>query len=401
MKKHAVLFLLFLNVVLTPLFSQTTLTRSCNSFRSGDRLVKQEVEYKDPGKSGEHIFWDFSTVEPVNDHYQVKYYSYDDSLMIGQERRTLYKYIMHGDSLMCSGFENKSTLIANRKPELMLVFPLSFGNRHEDYFHGNGDYCGGLFLTEFGKTSVVADACGEVLLPEGDTLRHVLRTHHTKYLLQKHRPYILMAEKDTVCNTDSIESHLTSDSLHTRIDTYRWYAEGYRYPVFETICQTDFFYGQPGQTAGVSFYYAPNEQYYSLDDDSENRIRRDSIQIASDASNSFYDSNAGSSSEKTKNFSHTQGNHNETSGDAKDVITYSLSRENGVDEIILNYSLSEDATVSIMLFDIQSRQLSGVMDVRETSGDYRKTISLRGLQPGEYTLRIVVNNTVFGEKIIK
>lgn len=41
------------------LFSQHILESSRNMYRTGDFIIKQQVDYKDPGRSGEQVLWDF------------------------------------------------------------------------------------------------------------------------------------------------------------------------------------------------------------------------------------------------------------------------------------------------------------------------------------------------------
>lgn len=358
------------------------LTRSCHHMRAGDRIVKQQVEYIEPGRSGENVLWDFSRQESVNDRYELRYYSYEDSLWVGREHRTLYKYILRGDSLLTPGFENQTTLIDNRKPELLLVYPMTYGTRHEDYFHGNGDYGDHLFLTVRGKSSVVADAYGMILLPNGDTLRHVLRTHHQKQIAQRMVPYPLREVSDTVYSPDSIDYHLRADTLRMQVDTYRWYAEGYRYPVFETIENTVFVHQKPQTSFQTSFFYTPSEQYYELDSDPENQFVRERLAARQEEERLRQENGEG--------------------GDVPDDLFHFSSRlENHGNDLVIDYCLNAPGQVSMMLFDMQGRQLSGSSPVRQAGGYYQQTFSMYGYQPGEYTLRIVVNDVAFGEKIIK
>lgn len=37
-------------------YSQPNLTKSCNLMRHGDHLIKQQVEYKTPGREGEMFY---------------------------------------------------------------------------------------------------------------------------------------------------------------------------------------------------------------------------------------------------------------------------------------------------------------------------------------------------------
>ena len=56
----------------TSLFAQTPIIKlSHNKCRWGDRLLKWQVEYKDPGNSGENILWDYSSLKIVDDNYKI------------------------------------------------------------------------------------------------------------------------------------------------------------------------------------------------------------------------------------------------------------------------------------------------------------------------------------------
>lgn len=369
-----------------------TLTWACNGMRPGDCLAKQEIQYVEPGDSGRQALWDFSSVEfPDKKPYHLRYDGVGDSLLFACDRNTLYRYSLQGDSLLCQGFESRSLSMHYRHPELLAVFPFAFGQRQESYFHGNGDYGGLLFLTCFGKSVAEADACGTLVLPGGDTLRHVLRVHHRQLQVEKQYPYPFMEARDTVFSPDSIEHHLAADTFRVQIDTYRWYADGYRYPIIETARRTTLLLGEEYSRMEHAFFYPPEEQRYGLEDDFENRIKREAPK----------DDAADTGGKKAAGRGNPAGGDGEGAADAAPPIDYSVGRSADGNEIILDYTLAADATVSIMLFDMQSRQLSGSIGVRELAGQYRKSIPLYGLMPGEYTLRIVVNGTAYGEKIIK
>jgi hypothetical protein len=75
MKKNLLLILFcFACLFNQALFSQK-LTDSRNYFRSGDKLTKQQVEYKDPGPAGKQIEWDFSMLNSIDDQYQLAYFN--------------------------------------------------------------------------------------------------------------------------------------------------------------------------------------------------------------------------------------------------------------------------------------------------------------------------------------
>ncbi len=40
-----------------------------NQARAGDKIVKQELEYKDAGRAGENVVWDFGQLTTLDEHY--------------------------------------------------------------------------------------------------------------------------------------------------------------------------------------------------------------------------------------------------------------------------------------------------------------------------------------------
>ena len=60
-----------------PLVAQHTLTFDRNALRGGDQLVKQQVEYKDPGSTGKGLIWDFTFLQPINEQYTLDYSMYN------------------------------------------------------------------------------------------------------------------------------------------------------------------------------------------------------------------------------------------------------------------------------------------------------------------------------------
>lgn len=388
LKAHglSLLILLFIIPVANRIEAQTFINKACNGMRPGDCLVKQQIEYKEPGPAGENVWWDFSKQQTINDRYRLNYYGVADSLIVGEEHGTLYKYLVEGDSLLLAGIENPTTQIDNRKPELLLVYPVSYGDKREDYFHGNGDYGNQLFITARGKVSVQADACGTLLLPTGDTLRNVLRVRHFKTISGQTVPYPFVQPGDTVFSPDSIDCRLAADTLLMQVETYRWYAQGWRYPVFETTSNRMVNRGKPQEYSRSSFYYCPVDQYYDLANDPSNQAVRDK--------NQEQEHQSGNTDRKE-----LSGNSGETP--LGKIISFETNLADGNNTLNLSYSLNEDAEVTIMLFDVQGRQLSVLQEGKQQAGLYQETLSLYGLDPGEYTLRIVVNNQVFGEKIVK
>lgn len=253
-KSSFLLTLLFLFPA-SHVFSQHALTVERNAYRAADQIVKQQVEFKDPGSSGKNLTWDFRMVQPINEEYTLDYFIPDSTHMdtlCGMEHRTRYYYAQKRDSLWALGFENSTTLMEYKKPELKLRFPFSYGDTLFSKFEGKGQYSHRLELQVKGYTRVQVDAEGELLLPDYETVKKALRVRTLRYYTETGK-----------------------DSLQMTLDTYAWYAEGVRYPVFESI-KTNLIkkaakQGEQAQDTTVfttSFYYSPLKQISEVQTDS-------------------------------------------------------------------------------------------------------------------------------------
>lgn len=284
------------------------------------------------------------------------------------------------------GYENTTTLLENQKPELLLTFPFVYQKRIEGYFFGTGNYCRRLDLTVQGKTVTQADAYGMIILPSGDTLQHVLRVRSLKKIAEKMVPSL---QKDSVIapviHTDSIDYHLNNDSVWMQVETYRWYADGYRYPIFETMESLTFKDNKPLKHFNTAFMYSPDKHGY-LNDDPENLAKLDEQDKA--------DKEAREKSSGNNKYSPGRN-------PDKEPINYNAYIENGSNQLSVEYNLNQSADVTIALYDMQGRLLVRYPKTTRSSGLYQESISLEGFQLGEYLLRIVVNDIVYGEKIAK
>ncbi len=274
MKRQLTFFLLFSGWT-SLLFSQQTLQEPLHMLRDGDAIVKQQVLYKDPGRSGENVLWDFSNLSSLNEEYKLTYRATGENLITGTEHNTMYYYSLSNDSLLLWGYENPTTLLRNHQPELLLKFPVNQGDRTESYYWGEGKYCDKLYFSAMGTVHSHADATGTLILPDKDTIRNAFRVRTVKWIAEE---MCLLSEKyrrDTIqsISADSINYRLTNDSTLIGVETYRWYVRGYRYPVFETVqtvinrkdsIQNETFFN-------TAFFYPPQSHSY-LEDDELNQV---------------------------------------------------------------------------------------------------------------------------------
>lgn len=227
-----------------------TLTTERNAYRAADQIVKQQVEFKDPGSRGRNMNWDFGMLQPINEEYTLDYFIPDSSRMdtlCGLEHNTRYYYYQKRDSVWAIGFENSTTMMEYLKSELKICFPFGYGDTLFSYFEGKGQYSHRLELAVKGYTRVEADAEGELLLPNFETVKKALRVRTLRHYTETGK-----------------------DSVEMTLDTYSWYAAGIRYPVFESIKTSISKKGDKQDEHGVSmtdttvfstsFYYPPEKQ---------------------------------------------------------------------------------------------------------------------------------------------
>jgi len=357
MKKifRILLFLFMLSVNMMSIYSQNILQKEYNMLRGEDVIIKQQVKYKNSGRAGANVLWDFGKQEAVNEKYKLYYTQFEqDSVVTGCEHNTLYHYLLRNDSLYSLGYENLTTLIQNQKPELLLTFPFSYQKRIEGYFYGTGNYCHRLDLTAQGKTVTWGDAYGMIILPNGDTLQHVLRVRSLKKIAERMLPYM---QKDSVVlpvvSNDSIDYHLNNDSVYMQVETYRWYADGYRYPIFETVESITYKNQKPLKHFNTAFFYSPDKHSY-LNDDSKNLARLDDLEKTDKET-------------KNNNFSGSNGN---SSGNIlnKEPISYNVYLDKGSNSLSIEYNLNQNADVTISLYDVQGRLLANYPKTNHPAG---------------------------------
>lgn len=251
MKK--IIFFILVCLACRPTQAQVSqiLTTDRNAYRAADQIVKQQIEFKDPGSTGKDLNWDFSAIQPINEEYSLKYFIPDSTQMTrlcGLEHNTRYYYRQQRDSLQATGYENSTTFMEYKVPELRIRYPFRYGDTLFSYFVGEGQYCHRLQLAVKGYTRIIADAEGELKLPDFETVKKALRVHTLRHYTETGK-----------------------DSVEMTLDTYSWYAVGIRYPVFESIktIVSKKLPSHGGEGAGgevdttvftTSFYYPPEKQ---------------------------------------------------------------------------------------------------------------------------------------------
>ena len=323
---------------------RTAITMATNCPKDNDRVVRQMLPYSYEGASGDSQIWDFSGLAPEGEHI-INYVVQGDTL-IGINRDGASRHISDDDGMWQTSMEDAIEQITYNEPMLTMRFPLAYGDSYSSPFNGEGRYCGTHHIRHFGTTSIKADGQGVLVLSEGDTLSNVVR-------VQTISTAAIRISKDSLHNDSDNQKQVITER-------YSWYAEGYRYPVFETVTSTSYHDLKPVATRQYALRCLPDMQL-TLNDSTNSEIRNI-----------------------------------ENSQSRPDIFTYEVSESQN--HVIINYSLQADATIRVIIADA-SGVLHKSMEVTRPAGqDYEINVDCNNLRRGQYAMYINVNGLVYNHK---
>ena len=386
------MYLFSLNVV----FGQ--ISKVHNVIRSGDKIVKQQVEYIDPGKEGKCVVWDFSSLKSINDEYSLDYSTapllndsiyimgYDkfakknkgikaEDLIVGTEHNTMYYYRIKGDSLLLLGHENPVVKLQYVNPYIQYIFPLNYGKAIKHSYTTQGLYSGTEAIHTEGVVETTVDAYGVMVLPTGDTISPVLRVK------------TIQSIKDMISSNNTVGAEVDINKISPAIsdkqlETYRWYTKGYRYPVFETVRNIN---TESNEILfATSFFFPPQDHLY-LDTDPENQRILDEMWDMSEK-------------EKSNN---SDSNKEQQVVPIENLVSYQIYPNPISTNLNIGYTMKVDNPITIQLFSLEGNLVKQVKKDWLTKGDYQESINCSNLNQGNYILRITINNSFVNEKIIK
>ena len=350
--------------------------------RVDDEVKKQQVEYAAVDSTRQGMVWDLGEIELPKWSLTATYTAEDSrkGIVIGTERNTRNYYNSKPEALLLTGFENNLLKVEYDQPELLLRQPLTYGDRHEGQFHGTSAYCEKVFSRTFGTYLVEVDGTGLMLLPSGDTLRHVSRVHTTKltsarFFPEVQRERLLKTYVDSIkFPVDSIRAGVARDTLVIETNNYRWYAAGYRYPVLEVI-STGYKGEKPWMTE--AYYCAPEDQQQLFDPENEearNLSASNDTGTVADSKNSGQDS---------------------TQPSAMSRYDISVSGQT----VTVDYDLTEDATVKALVCNVMGMVFRQQSQTHGAGEHYRMQLDCTGLRRGQYVLYLNVNGQVTGTTV--
>ena len=143
-----------------------------NRLRGDDAIERKQVQANGFNLEGMNNVWSLEDIPISSKTFKTEYTIAGDTLT-GLERGNRIYYRQANGLLDIIGSENPQDLISYDMPETWLKFPMQQGDSVSGYFNGTGKYCDRLFMRRFGTYRTKADAAGKLVLPDGDTLRHV------------------------------------------------------------------------------------------------------------------------------------------------------------------------------------------------------------------------------------
>jgi len=342
MMKNIILFILSIFCLASV---RGQLRSELNLSRPGDQIIKQQVEYIHTGPNGRDVVWDFSKVNIVNAEYPLIFYRKDANdltQIIGWEHETQYAYSQEDDHIFLTSYNNKSVEMSFELPELHMRFPLHYGDTLNSQFSGKGRYFRDFEIVSSGKTTIEADASGILIIPGNDTLSNVLR-------VKRVREY----ENIGVTGTRMI------------LETYNWYAPGYRYPVFETVKSFVIEGNIKKEDYSTAFYFPLSGLEALIDPDNE-AIREESKQ------------------------------------DRNILLSCYVAPTLVDSECTLFFELSVNALINIKLCDIMGNTVSlHRHQLQLSAGKHEEKILMIGLRKGYYVVHISANNYTTNQIIMK
>lgn len=342
--------------------SAQQLNHQRNHYREGDILEKRQFTVDGFSLQGENGVWSLEGMELARKTFRAEYTIEKGTLMkIERGNRTYYRQT--DDTIQIVGTENVQMIIGYDMPETWLRFPMQLGDSVQGYFSGTGKYCDRLFVRRFGTYLAKADAMGILVLPDGDSLQNVVRVHTDRYVGTMAVPIDTMRWRIPVFTVDSIVRRLTADTVPMHEEVYRWYAEGYRYPIIETMTTT---LGKEMLLEEMFFCTPESQELLGIDEENEVARTRDA------------------NAEELKKIEESTG------------FRYEISLSEG--DVSIRYHLNSPAKIEALLISNQG-YLYRHVEQDYMNGTGRMDMSTDGLPRGQYIVYLNVNEKIYTEKI--
>ena len=382
-----IIFVLLVNIVACAYY----LNREYNVPRNGDILKAETLENVPTLTIGKEVTWDFSDMGVAYSDISIRYVKLNDSVMVKYKGKEMSYYTIVGDSVSLTGYCTPDKRLEMIRPELLAVYPMGYTSCAADFFYSEGTIDGSYYMRQAGNSCTAIEAKGRLITPDCDSLRHVLLAHRyrvgTTYISPDFSKSFLNSRDGLMLSNDSILEWMSSDTITHSIDTYRWYAQGYRYPVIEQNIVRTYYNQVQVDSVSQTLYFSPNMQEEDLAEDELN----DSLRIANRNEpwefNRPVDNRYGGCQEENLGFL-AQGN------------VCSLSPILVDNSTTLFYNCESPTTIDVRIYNMGGALMSYCNNnVSNIHGSL--CINTAQLRQGEYIVNAKIGDEVFSFKIFR
>ena len=334
---------------------QTKLSSLTNNLRVGDSIRYDLVDIEKLCITGyDEATWDFSSLKYSGQEREVFFCS-DDSAkvrMIGQDEMLDFKQT--AADLYLSGIQTALVKIDFGDTFEYLRYPFIANDSLVCNIEGHGTYSSKINFFLKGISTAKAMGIEKIILPDNESLSNTLLIKRSVH-------------GDIIPLDDNTEVKPDADKLQLEFNSYDWYAQGYRYPIFKILLASL----KNGEQKIMQRRYAcvANVESFKKLEDSENEKLR-----------------AGQ-----------QGKETQESKTSSSLINYQVAMSGKL--LNIAYSLSSDSQLRFVLSNTSGMLLKSVNLYQQAGDGYEQAIDLGNLPRGEYVLYINVNDQKFSEKV--
>lgn len=364
-----------------------------NEYRIKDNLHTQQVSYMSFEQlKGQGLVWNMNDCKVLNADYSVKFVANRDPFFHAPlsrlEAGTNYRYDIHDNTMFLKGFKNKTTRIKYDIPIATMRLPLAYSDELQGVYSGKGEDIMEHCVRIFGNYHTKICGKGTLVTLDGDTLPNTLLLHSLRTIsstfssLQEQLSRYGTLDSIPSLSPDSMSEIVKNDSDKLIMDTYSWFAPGYRYAVLETV---KIYQALPPNAPilQTAFYNAIDDQANLLDDEENTAIRK---AILKNDSPYLYAS--------------------ERIGQAGTSIIYlndniraRISRNGSGMRLSIDYKAESNDKFSVSLYNLSGMQLFA-KDMRNKKKEfYNDNFVINSISKGVYVLTVFVNRTPYSKEI--
>ena len=318
-----------------------------NRIYGGDSLMIQQLDLKDFNLQGVDHTWNLKDVTQYKKKLKSRYIEKKDSI-IGIELLNHVVYHQSKEGVSIVSIKDGLVQIDYDEPELYLKYPMKQGDSIAGQFSGHGVYCEQIPMQRYGTYITKTDSIGKIVLPNGKEIRGVIRVHTERLINQSYGDKLV-------------------DRTELQEDVYRWFADGYRYPILEARVTT-----RGDEVVEQLLFYCDPEEQELLASNDVNKLLRDGV--------------VKSGEEQSANKS--RENENE--------FKYDITQSG--QGVTIHYETEGPTKIMVVLASNQGYVYQQV-EKMEDSNNGTIDINTRGLRRGHYVIYLNVNGKSYSEKM--